>query len=131
MALYWKAVAGILLTAVLGVTLSRQEKDLALVLSGVACCMAAGIALHYLAPILNLLAEIEKMGGLEEEGTALLIRILGIGLVSQIGSMICNDSGSNTLGKTLQFLSSAVILNLAMPLFSGLLELIQSILGGI
>ena len=129
MELYWKAAAGIMLSAILGITISRKEKDLGTVLCMIVCCMVGMIAMHYLSPVLKLFQDLIDTGGLQKDMTGILLKSLGIGLISQIAGMVCADSGSNALGKSMHILSSAVILYLSVPLFTLLLELIQDILG--
>ena len=131
MDLYWKAVAGILMTVVLGQTISKQEKDLAMVLYIAVCCMAAGIALQYLAPVIVFFQELEKIAGFQENSLKILLKSMAIAMISQIAGTVCGESGSGALRKSLQILSTTVILCLSLPLFSSLLELIQDILGGL
>ena len=128
--LYWKAVAAILVAAVLGQTISRQ-KDLSFVLYMTVCCMSAGIALNILAPVLDFFRELEETGGLRSDTLVILLKALGIGFASQIAVAVCADSGSGALAKSIQLLSTAVILSLSMPLYTSLLELIQDILIGL
>ena len=61
----------------------------------------------------------------------ILLKAVGEGLVSEVGALLCTDSGNGSLGKLLQLLGSAVVLWLSLPLFTMLLELIQELLGGI
>ena len=58
----------------------------------------------------------------------ILLKAVGIGLVSEIAGLVCNDAGNGSLGKTLQMLGSAVILYLSLPIFTAMLELIREIL---
>lgn len=129
MEIFWKTAAGILLTVVLILTVGKQEKDLATILSMVVCCMTAMTALSILKPVLSFLYRLENAANLSPETLGILLKILGIGLVSEIAAMVCQDAGSTSLGKALQFLGSTVILCLSIPVFEKMLELIQQILG--
>ena len=60
---------------------------------------------------------------------AILIKALGVGLASEIASMICTDAGNASLTKAIQLLGGAVILYLSVPMFSALMDLIQKIVG--
>ena len=62
---------------------------------------------------------------------AILLKAVGIGILSEITCMICTDSGNAALGKVIQFLTSAVILWLCIPLFTQLIELIEGVLGAV
>ena len=58
-----------------------------------------------------------------------MLKAVGIGVISEIAVLICQDSGNAALGKGLQLLATIVVLWLALPLMQGLLELVQKILG--
>lgn len=129
MELYWKAAAGALLAVILMLSLGRREMGTAL---GIAVCvMAALAAVSYLRPVMELLEELRELGEFEGEWMTILLKAAGIGMVTEIAGLICADSGSASLGKTLQLLGTAVILWMSIPLFRGLLELLQDILGAL
>ena len=128
MGLYWKAVAAVLLAVVLIWTLRRQEMG---VLLGMAvCAMVMAVAMAYLGPVLELVETLQELGGLDGELTSILLKSVGIGLVTEIAGLICADSGNASLGKALQLLGTVAILWLSVPLFTSLLELIQEMMAG-
>ena len=127
MELFWKASAAVLLTVVLVLALQKREISLLLVLA--VCCMTAAAAMSYLEPVVDLLRELEDMMQMDQGMMSTLMKAAGIGLVAEIGSLICSDGGSGSLGKTLQLLGAAGILFLSVPLFQSLLNLIREILG--
>lgn len=131
MELFIRAASAVLLTVVLSLALGRQGKETAGLLSMIVCCMVVGIAIRYLEPVSEFLEKLEALGDLNGEMVAILFKIVGIGMLSEIAAMVCTDAGNASLGKTLQLLSSAVILWLCIPIFTALIDLIQGILGGI
>lgn len=128
MALYWKATALVMVALLLGLTL-RREQNFALLLAIAACAMASMAAVTYLEPVVDFLRELEALGDLSGDMLGLLLKAVGIGLISQIAGAVCTDAGNDALARQLQLLGSAAILYLSLPLFSGLLELLQEILG--
>ena len=131
MEMFWKATAAVMIALILTLTLGKQEKDISIVLTTVVCCMVMGIAVFYLEPVLEFLRELEALGDLQNGVLGILLKALGIGLVSQLAGMVCADAGNTSLGKTMEILGGAAILYLSIPIFSALLELIQEILGQI
>ena len=129
MVLFWKAAAGVLITVILCLMLSKQEKDLSMILTMTACCMVCALALTYLEPVLEFLQELESLGDLNGDMLGILLKSAGIGLVAELAAMICTDSGNASLAKTVQLLGSTVILCLSLPIFRSLLEMIRKILG--
>ena len=129
MALYLKCAGAALVGVVLVLTLGRKE--MGLVLSAAVCAMIALAAAQYLEPVLDLLRRLEELGGLDGGMIAILLKCVGIGLITEIAGMVCTDSGNASLAKALQLLGTAVVLWMAVPLFDGLLTLIQEILEGL
>lgn len=129
MNIFWKTVGGILIALVLSLSLGKREGDLALVLSMAVCCMAAVAAMSFLEPVLSFLQRLEQVGDLQSGVLGILLKMLGVGLVSELASGICQDGGNSALARGVQLLGSAVMLQLSLPVFETLLELVQQILG--
>ena len=126
---FWKAATLALIAGVLSLTLKNQDKEYALLLSITACLMVTAITVTYLKPVFAFLKELETLGDLRGDMLAILIKALGVGLASEIASMICTDAGNASLTKAIQLLGGAVILYLSVPLFSALMDLIHKIVG--
>ena len=126
MDLYLKAAAAVLIVLVLGQAIS--QKDLSLVLSMLAAVMIAALMLHYLEPVLEFLKELRQIGEMQGNMLEILLKILGIGIITEITQMICKDSGNASLGQAMQLLGTTVILWLSLPVFNTLLNIIQKIL---
>ena len=131
MELFMKAAGGALIASILGLALSKQAKDMQILLIIAGCCMVAGIAASFLRPVLELLGELQALGDLNSQMTRIVIKAAGMGLVSELACMVCNDAGNASLGKTVQLMGSAAVLYLAIPVFRGLIELVQGILEGV
>lgn len=128
MELFWKSVATVLLASVLGLTISKQEKDLSVLLIMAACCFGAMAAITLLQPVLDMLQQLETLAQISDDLLRILLKCVGLSLVTEIAGTICQDSGSSSLGKTLQILGTATILYLASPLFTDVISLIREIL---
>lgn len=129
MALYWKAAAAVVLAVVMMMVLRRQE--IGLMLCILVCAMTAMAALEYLDPVLELLDTLRSAGSADPQMVTILLKAVGIGLVTEIACLVCTDSGNASLGKTLQLLGTTVVLWMAVPLFTALLELVEEVLGGL
>lgn len=129
MELYWKAAAAVLLAVVMMLMLRRHE--IGVLLGIVVCVMALMAAVEYLQPVRELLDSLKTLGELDGELITVLLKAVGISLVTEISCMVCADSGNASLGKALQFLGTAVVLWMSIPLFTALLDLIRSVLEGL
>ena len=123
---YWKALGGLLIAVVLGMILG---KDMTVMMSLAICAMGVTVAIHYLQPVLSLLKQLKEAADFQGEIFQILMKILGVSLVSEIAGMICADAGSASLGKIVKILTSAVILWISVPVFQAVLSILQQILG--
>lgn len=128
MEIFFKATACVFLSLILCIILNRQGKDFSLLLSVTVCVIVAGIAIRFLTPLIELLQRIQSIGKINSEMLTIMLKVTGIGIVAEISLLLCNDVGNSALGKTLQFLASALILWLSIPLFTTLIELMESVL---
>ena len=129
MELYFKGAAGILLAAVLGLALQKQEKDLSAVLTAAVIAMAAVLMLRLLEPVLELLRQLEQVGNLRSDALELLLKAAGIGLTAEVAGLVCADAVNAALAKMLRLLGTAAILCLSVPMFTALLECITEMVG--
>ena len=126
MELFWKAIGGMLIAVVLGLTLG---KDMSVLLSIAVCTMASAVAVLYLEPVASLLQQMREVSSLQKETFDILWKIVGIGMISEIAGMLCSDAGSGAMGKLLKILSCTGILWVSIPLFQSVLSVLQQILG--
>lgn len=129
MDLFLKTAAVCMLSLILILVVGKQERDIAVMLSMAVCCIIASLSLTTLAPVLDFLHGLEITGNLQAYDIGNILKIVGIGLVSELVAAICQDAGNASLGKQIQILAGVVILKLSLPLLETLLELIETLLG--
>ena len=131
MEIFLKAAAVVLLAVIMCLVIAKRDKDMALILASVACCIVITGALQYLQPVFQFLEKLQSLSGIDPDFFQILLKSVGIGLIAEIAALICADVGNAALGKSLQVMATTVILWLSLPLFNALLDLIQNILGAI
>lgn len=128
MEIFIKTTGGILIAIMLFLVLSKQGKEFSLLLTVVVCCMVSAVAVGYLEPVVNFFEELRTVGQLDSSLLQIILRVVGIGILSEITGLICTDAGNASLGKALQILACAIILWMSVPLFTSLLDLVEEIL---
>ena len=123
-----KVICGTLVAVILGLALRQQGRDIALLLSVAVCCMVIAVGVSYLSPVVEFVRQLAENTGTDPELMRILLKSVGIALIAEIAELICTDAGNTALAKTIQILATSVILWLAMPLMSALLELIQKMM---
>ena len=128
MNMYYQAVAGVLVAVIFILVLRKQGSEISLSLSVLVCCMVGFLSVGFLKPVMDFLQRLQKLDTLQPAYLNTLLKIVGISFTSHMAGMICDDSGNSALGKIIQFLASAVILYLSLPMLSKLLDLVEQIL---
>ena len=125
---FLKSVAGTLVALIMYLVLAKQGKDISVLLGTAVCCMLASAAIQYMAPVLDFIERLRQISGLDSSTLQIILRAVGIGLISEITTVVCTDSGNAAMGKSLQLLAGGVVLWLSLPLFNELIDLIEKLL---
>ena len=126
-----KAIGLVLVGVILCLILSGHNKQFSILLAVGICAMVSIAAMAYIRPILEFFTQLQMKGNWNNELLSILLRAAGIGILSEIVTLICADTGNATLGKALQFITIATILWLSLPLFERLMEIVEQLLGKI
>ncbi len=122
---FWKTAALVILAVILGTAVARTEKDISVVLTATVCCIVAVTALRYLSEVMTFLWQLDT-GGYTFLG--ILLKIAGVGLLTELTCLISADAGSSSLSKAMQILGNAVILSLSIPVFESFLTMVQEMI---
>lgn len=131
MGIFYKILAGVMVTVVLCVFLAKNNKDYATMIVLAASCIIIISAISYLQPIIDFVMRIKRKADLDSDALNIILQAVGVGVLTEIIGMICCDAGFAALDKVIKFVSSVVVLWLSIPLFEVLLELLETILGNI
>lgn len=128
---FFQTAAGIMAAVIAWIVLSKQGKEYALILSIGACCAVLMVALRFMEPVIELLSRLQEMGNLQPEWLGVMLKAVGIGLIVEMGCLICTDAGNSAMGKSLQIFGAIAVLWLSVPLINSVMDLLQQILGGV
>ena len=129
MDIFLKISAGILITTILCLVLSKRADEISLLLCLAVCGLVMTAALSYLNPVIAFARRLVRLGNINSELLQVLLKTVGIGLLSEIICLVCEDVGKKSLSKALQITATAVILCISIPVLEQLLSLIELVLG--
>lgn len=125
---FLNATIAILIALIFYLVLQKYGKDISSVLTIVVCSAISISAIEFLVPVLDFLNSLQEISNFDNQMLTTILRCVGIGLLTEITSTLCADSGNSTMGKTLQFLATVIVLWLSIPLFTEMIALIKEIL---
>jgi stage III sporulation protein AD len=128
---FCKAAGVVLLTLIICTLLSSRDKSFAAVLLMGVSSMVLLLGFRMFSPVMDFLRQLEAIAGLQSDVMKILLKVTGIGILTEITVLLCTESGNGSLGQSLRTLSTAVILWMSLPVFQALLDLIRQILEGI
>ncbi len=131
MNIFFKVAAGILTALILWLSLEKHNKDFSVLLSLGVCAMAVTAGTSFLQPVVSFLKKLQSLSNIDTQYLSIVLKTVGIGMVSEIASAICKDAGNASLGKALQFFASVMVLWMSVPIFEKLLTLLDNILGAV
>lgn len=128
MGAYLHLVGAALIGLILILVLGKQARDMGVLLSLAVCVLLAIGAMEFWQPVTELLRQLRQLGDLDRGAVSILLKCAGIGIVSELASLICIDAGEAALAKALQICSNAAILWVSLPLFRQIVDMIGEVL---
>lgn len=125
---FFKTVGCIILLLLFSLVLEKSGKDFSMVIATAGCCLIGIIVIGYTEPLISFINELQTNAKINSEIFETVMKSVGIALLAEFSNLICIDCGNSAIGKMVQMLGSAVILWLAIPLFSSFLSLIENIM---
>jgi len=81
-----------------------------------------------LSAIMDNLANLVQRTGIRSELFSALIRIIGIGYLTEFAANICDEAGNTSMAKKVTLAGKVLILILAMPIINNLIEIIMGVM---
>lgn len=122
-------IAVVTLTAlILVIFLKRTNKEFAFILTFAAALILFSIVISDFFDVVNRIYTISS--GIENLNSyiTLMVKILGITLITQFIIDLCKDSGENALATQTEIASKIIILIMVMPLFEAVMNVVAGLL---
>ena len=124
MSLTW--VVGVAFVGIIGFLFLRQYlPQTAQIMTLAAVLLLFAALLPQVEEILSAIETLGQQAGIDEPSLSLVLRGIGIGLITRVASGVCFDCGQRTLGETVDYCGQIAIVSLAVPM---ILELAKRIL---
>ncbi len=122
-------IVGIALVSLIIIILLKQYKpEFAIYISLLTGVLILILVMDKLTGIINLIDSIVSKSNINTEFITLLIKITGIAFLSEFAVSICKDSGEAAIASKIEIGSKIIIISMAIPILSSLLELILELL---
>jgi len=117
-----------LIATLLVLIVKQQRPEIAMMISLAAGAVLFVLLLGNIRTIVSSVENIAKKANLTSIHITTVLKVLGIAYISEFGSQICKDSGESAIASKIELSGKILIMVLALPIISTLMETILSIL---
>ncbi|HBS93761.1 MAG: stage III sporulation protein AD [Eubacteriales bacterium] len=122
-------IVALAVVAVVLIVVIRQERpELALQISMVAGIIILVFAVWKLVGIIKVLERMALRAQLNMVFLSALLKIIGIAYIAEFGTQVCRDAGENALAFKVELAGKVMILILAVPIISTIVDTVERLL---
>ena len=124
----YKIIAIALITCVATLIVKPVRPDFAVFISIVGGIIILFMLVSYLSSIFDVFNEIFNLTNINSSIYSIIFKIIGIGYLVEFTASICADTGNNSLGDKVLLGGKIIILVMALPIITSILEIVMEIL---
>lgn len=128
MEIIFKIIAIGLITCLATMIVRPIRSDFAVIIGLVGGLIILFMVINYLATIFEVFKEIIGITGLNSNLYTLLLKIIGVGYLIEFTAGICSDTGNSSLGDKVLLGGKIIILVMALPIITNILQIIMELL---
>lgn len=117
-----------LTAAVLAVTVKQYKPEIAILISVSAAIIILFIAADYLTQAVAVFTSLSEKTGVDGGLLSSVLKIIGIGYITEFSAGICEDSGNKSIGDKILFGGKVIILIAAMPVLTAVIDIVSELL---
>lgn len=117
-----------LVVTVFAVLLREERPEMALLLVLGFGVLVFIMVLGKMGAIISLFRDLAHKAEVDELYLVTLLKILGIAYIAEFGAQICRDAGEGTIASKIEMVGKILILLLALPIFTAVLEVVVRLL---
>ncbi len=122
-------IIGVVFVAAVGFNVIKQAKPE----YGLFIIIAAGAAVIIMLSdsiigAINAFSGIAEKSGINNSVFSSVLKIIGVGYLTEYSSSVCEDGGCSSLGQKIQFAGKITIFIMALPIITGIIDVIGGIL---
>lgn len=108
--------------AVLCMVVKNYKPEYALVCQLCGVAVIGGAVLSCFEEVVDSILDMTAAGGLDSSFVELLLKALGVSVMTDIASNVCKDSGNNTLSSGVELFGKTIIVFMSLPMLKKLIE---------
>ncbi len=128
MELLIKTAAVCIPAALMAGVLKKDSPAMALLIALAAGCVVIATCAGALRELTAFVAEVAETAGISNAVLAVLLKAVGIALISRLAADLCRDAGLGTAGSAAELAGAAAALYAALPLMRGVFRMMRELI---
>ena len=124
----YKIIAIALITCVATLVVKPVKPDFAIFISVVGGIIILFYLLTYLSTIFDVFNQIFNITNINSSLYSIIFKIIGVGYLVEFTASLCSDTGNNSLGDKVLLGGKIIILVMALPIITSILEIVMELL---
>ncbi len=124
----YKIISVAIITCIACLIIKPVRPDFAIIISIVGGIIIIFYMLSYLTTIFDTFNTIFNISGLNSSLYGVIFKIIGIGYLTEFTASMCSDTGNNSLGDKVLLGGKIMILVMALPIVTSILEIVMELL---
>lgn len=118
-----------LLTCVAALLLKQLKPEISIIVALCGGLIILSMVVDYLAEVLQIFKLIVDKTGLDASLFTSILKIIGIGYITEWTANICNDTGLSSLSDKILLAGKIIIFVFSLPIITNIIEIITGLLG--
>lgn len=124
----YKIISIAIITCVTCLIVKPIRADFAVFISIVGGIIVLFYSVSYLSQIFDVFNNIFSISGINTSLYSIILKVIGIGYLTEFTAGICNDTGNSSLGDKVLLGGKIVILFMAIPIVTSILQIVVELL---
>ena len=124
----YKIISIAVITCIACLIIKPIRSDFAILISIVGGIIVLFYTVSYLSQIFDVFTEIFNISGINASIYSIILKIIGIGYLTEFTAGICNDTGNSSLADKVLLGGKVVILVMAIPIVTSILDIVMEML---
>ncbi len=117
-----------LITVVASMLVKPMKPEISIIIILCGGILILSQTINYIIDIVNAFTDVVNKTGLDLNLLKIVLKIIGVGYLTEFSAGLCNDSGNSSIADKIIFAGKIIILFIALPIVTKIIEIIMEIL---
>lgn len=117
-----------IIAVIFALTVKQHKPEIAIIITTAASILILIMVADYIFDAVTVLGQLSEKTGVNNSLLSSILKIIGIGYISEFSAGICEDSGNKSIGDKISFAGKIIILIVALPVLTAVIDIISEMM---